>query len=190
MDVFKAIHERRSVGRVKDTIVDRSLIEKILEAGIWAPNHHRTEPWHFFVMTGEGRRALGDVFADIAKEAMDDPTSPENVKKLERMTEKPFRAPVVIGVAAKPSNLDRVIEIEELSAVHAAVQNMLLATHALGLGAIWRTGKRCYDQKVKDLFGLEEKDHIVGSLYIGYPDIVMKTPNKTAVKEKTKWIDS
>ena len=189
MDVFKAMKERRSVGKVKDTPVDRALIEQILEAGIWAPNHHRTEPWQFFVMTGEGRRALGNAFADIAKELMDDPSTVENAGKLEQMEAKPFRAPVVIGVAAKPSQLERVVEIEELAAVHAAVQNMLLAAHALGLGAIWRTGKRCYHKKVKDVFGLDDKGQMVGFLYIGYADIDMKTPKKTAAKDKTTWIE-
>ncbi len=43
MDVFKAIRERRTIGRVKDIAVPREQIEQLLEAGNWAPSHHATE---------------------------------------------------------------------------------------------------------------------------------------------------
>jgi nitroreductase len=51
--------------------------------------------------------------------------------------------------------------------VSAAVQNMLLAAHALGYGAIWKTGAAAYDNDVKATFGLEPADHIVALIYVG-----------------------
>ena len=45
MNVKEAIRDRRSIGKVKQDSVDKSLIEEILEAGVWAPNHCHTEPW-------------------------------------------------------------------------------------------------------------------------------------------------
>lgn len=188
MDIFEAIHERRSIGKVKDKPVEDELIEKILEAGTWAPNHFNTEPWKFYVLKDEGRRPLGRTLADIAKEDMEDPTTPECQAKLERIEQKPFRAPVIITVAVTPSDQDKVIPIEEVGAVNSAVQNMLLAAHGLGLGAIWRTGKPTYHPKMKNLFGLREQDEVLGFIYIGYPEQKKEKGTRTPFQEKTTWI--
>ncbi|WP_100399991.1 nitroreductase family protein [Bacillus sp. FJAT-44742] len=188
MDVLEAIKTRRSTGLVSQEPVPESLIEQILEAGTWAPSHHQTEPWKFFVMTGEGRKPLGEVLADIAKEGMDEPSSEENVKKLEKTKEKPFRAPVVIAVAVEPSDNPKAIQVEEYGAVFAATQNMLLAAHALGLGGFWRTGKPCYHSKMKKLFGLSENGDILGFLYIGYPQKKNPEGKRRPYHESTKWI--
>jgi len=190
MDIFEAISQRRSIGKVKPDPVEKEKIEKLLEAATWAPNHHYTEPWKFFVLTGEGRRPLGRTLAEIAKENMDDPTTEENQEKLKKAEEKPFRAPVIITVAVTPSDNPKVIDIEETAAVSAAIQNMLLAAHALGLGAIWRTGKPAYHAKMKQLFGLREQDEVLGFIYIGYPDIPQREGKRVSFREKTKWIET
>jgi nitroreductase len=190
MDIIDAIQNRRSIGKVKADPVDKALIEKLLEAAIWAPNHYYTEPWRFFVLTGEGRRPLGRVLAEIAKEKMDAPFTEGNQEKLQKAEQKPFRAPVVIAVAAVPSDDPRVIPLEEIGAVNSAIQNMLLAAHALGLGAIWRTGQPAYHSKMKELFGLREKDEVLGFIYVGYPDTSGPSVRRTPFQQKTKWIDS
>ncbi|MGO4887351.1 nitroreductase [Anaerobacillus sp. MEB173] len=189
MDVFEAIRQRRSIGKVKPDPIEKEKIEKLLEAATWAPNHFHTEPWKFFVLTGEGRRPLGRTLAAIAKESMDDPSTTENQAKLKKAEEKPFRAPVVIAVAVIPSDNPKVINIEEVGAVNAAIQNMLLAAHALGLGAIWRTGKPTYHSKMKQLFGLREQDEVLGFIYLGYPDMSPLKGKRVSFTEKTKWIE-
>ncbi len=191
MNIWEAIRGRRSIGKVKDELVPREQIEKILEAATWAPSHFQTEPWRFFVLTGEGRRPLGGVLAEIAAEKMDDPSTEVNQARLEREKAKPFRAPVVIAVAASPQvDNPKVIGSEELAATAAAIQNMLLAAHALGLGAIWRTGAVAYHPKIKELFGLEEKDHMLGFVYLGYPDMDPPHKERTSYQEKTVWIET
>ena len=62
MDVMTAIKTRRSIGKVKSEPVPKEMIEMILEAGTWAPCHHQTEPWRFFVLTGDARNGLGETF--------------------------------------------------------------------------------------------------------------------------------
>ena len=62
MDVMTAIKTRRSIGKVKSDPVPKEMIETILEAGTWAPCHHQTEPWRFFVLTGDARNGLGNTF--------------------------------------------------------------------------------------------------------------------------------
>lgn len=190
MELIEGIRSRRSIGQVKDQPVPRELIEQILEAGTWAPNHFMTEPWKFFVLTGDGRLKLGDALADIAIEGLGDPNHPDVQQKAEQARAKALRAPVIITVVVTPSSEEKVFRTEEFGAVHAAAQNMLLAAHALGLGAIWRTGAPAYHPKMKQLFSLGEKDEIVGFIYIGYPkDDVKKEGKRTDFREKTVWWD-
>lgn len=188
MEIYEAIRNRRSIGKVKPDSVDRAVIEMLLEAATWAPNHHHTEPWKFFVLTGEGRRPLGSVLAEIAREEMKEPDTDENQYILRKQEEKAFRAPVVIAAVVTPSDNQSVIEIEEIGAVSAAIQNLLLAAHAQGLGAVWRTGKPTYHPKMKELFCLNEGDTMLGFIYIGYPDMEQPQSNRTHFKEKTIWI--
>jgi nitroreductase len=187
MDVLSAIKTRRSIGKVKQDPVPKGMIETILEAGTWAPNHYRTEPWKFFVMTGDGRNNLGEVLGEIAIEGME--SSIEREDKRKRAEAKPLRAPVVIAVAVSPSDNPKVILKEEYAAASAAVQNMLLTAHSLGLGAIWRTGKPTYHPKVQQLFSLQGSEEVVGFIYIGYPDLQAPIAKRIPFQQKTVWIE-
>ena len=189
MDVLTAIMSRRSIGVVKPDPVPTELINKILDAGTWAPAHHRTEPWRYFVLTGEARKRLGKTFASIAEKTLEDPKSEASRKRLEREEQKPFRAPVIIAVAVEPTINEKVFVKEEYAAVNAAIQNMLLATHALGLGAIWRTGSVCYSNEVKQLFGLSADSEMVGFIYIGYPNMKELQGKRKHFSEVTTWCD-
>lgn len=189
MDAIEAMRTRRSIGRVTEQEVPKDLIEKIIETATWAPNHFRTEPWRFFVLTGDGRKPLGEVLARIAARNMEDPTTEENIAKLEKARNNPFRAPVIIAVAVEPSDNPKAILQEEYAAVNAGVQNMLLAAHSLGLGAVWRTGKPCYDREISNLFSLSEKGEVIGFIYVGYPDMTPPPRKRKSVDEVTKWIN-
>lgn len=189
MEVIEAIKTRRSIGKLKDHMVPKNLIEKIIEAGTLAPNRYLTEPWRFFVITGEGRNSLSKVMCDIVISSGIDIESEEGKKKFEKERNKPFRAPVIIAVAAEVVENGKALRLEELGAVYAAIENMLLAAHGLGLAAYWKTGKACYDYKMKEFFSLNEKDEVLAFIYLGYGDMVKNTPHKKAIAELTKWID-
>lgn len=190
MDVLKAIRTRRSVGRVKPDPVEQDKINVVLEAATWAPNHHRTEPWKFFVLRGEGRRPLGRTLAKIAQEESKAEGGADE-QKIKQAMQKPFRAPVIIAVACIPHlENSKVHKIEEQAAVSAAIQNMLLAAHSLGLGAIWRTGRQCYHPEMKKLFGLGPEDELLGFIYLGYPEADPPSRERTSYVEKTVWIDT
>lgn len=189
LEVIEAIKTRRSIGKVKDEQVPKELIRDIIQAGIWAPNRYLTEPWRFFVISGDGRKKLSQVMEEIAFQSAKDPDSEEGKKKLEKERNKPFRAPVIIAVAAEITENEKVIRLEELGAVYAAVENMLLAAHGLGLAAYWKTGKACYSPKMKEFFGLKDKDEVLAFIYIGYADMDKKPPHKKTADELTKWIE-
>lgn len=188
MQVLEAIETRRSIGKVKDTMVPKEIIEKIIEAGTWAPNRYLTEPWRFFVISGDGRNALSQVMVDIARASGADENTEEGKRKIEKEKNKPFRAPVIIAVAAEVTENGKALRIEELGATYAAVENMLLAAHELGIAAYWKTGKACYHNKMKEFFGLKDKDEVVALIYLGYADMEKKPAPRRAISELTKWI--
>jgi nitroreductase len=189
MNLEEAIRERRSIGLVKPDEVDEALIEKLLEAAVYAPNHHMTEPWCFYVLQGNGRAILGHAYADIAGEFLEDPFSEANIAALKKHYDKAFRAPVIIVAVSEATDSPKVDRREEIAAVHAAVQNMLLQAHALGLGAVWRTGAPAYHPFMKNAFGLRDEHDVVGFIYIGHPvkSLAVRTP--TSYKSKTVWLN-
>jgi nitroreductase len=189
MQLGEVIRNRRSVGVVKQDAVDKDKIEKLLQAAVWAPNHRVTEPWRFFVMSGDGRGVLGRALVQIASEKLDVANTLENQAQLKKQYDKAFRAPVVIAVAAVMQENGVLERTEDLAAVHAAMQNMLLTAYSLGLGAIWRTGEPAYHPITKAAFGLQDKDEIAGFLYLGYP---LKPPHvrkMPSYADKTKWYE-
>lgn len=189
MDVIDAIKTRRSIGKVKDDPVPSDCIEKILEAGTYAPNHYRTEPWRFFVISGDSRKKLGAVLEEIARIENTDLEPDEWNKRAEKARNNPLRAPVIIAVGVDPSDKKNVIVKEEYAAVCSAIQNMLLTAHSLGLGAIWRTGAVAYHDRVKKFFGLTPKGEMAGFIYIGYSDLTTKAVKKTSFENFTEWMN-
>ncbi|TVR70786.1 MAG: nitroreductase [Sphaerobacteraceae bacterium] len=187
--ILDAINNRRSVGKVTEEIPPTEHIQTMLEAAITAPNHHHTEPWRFFVLTGDARLGLGDALVEDRLSGEEDPSSiPEAV--IEKTRQKPLRAPVVIGVAVQPQQRAKVWEVEEVCSTAAAIQNMLLAAHSLGLATMWRTGDPCYSEPVKQFFGLGEEDTLLGMIYVGYPASEPAARNRTPVDQVTTWWDS
>jgi nitroreductase len=188
-ELFQLIRGRRSIGRVKETAVSKECVMKLLAAGTWAPSHHQTEPWKFFVLEGESRNRLGEVLAEIYKQNLkESPLTEEEKRKMELQKKKPLRAPVIITIAAVPSDKPQVVHREEMAAACCTVQNMLLAAQALGLGAIWRTGEATYHPLMKQFFGLREEDEVLGFIYLGYPDMPVKEGKRISVEDKTVWM--
>lgn len=173
--------------QVAPDLPPRELIEEILRAGASAPNHHRTEPWRFVVLAGDERNSLGEVMADVLRPTLPDPHSEEGQRLLDKQRAKPLRAPIIIVAACVPSNAPKVVAMEELMAVAAAAENMLLAADALGLHAMWRTGPAAYAPEVKRFLDLPGEASIVAFLYIGYP-LLPRVPRKVRpVDAYTTW---
>jgi nitroreductase len=188
MDVIRAIETRQSIGRVKQDPVPKALIERILESAVHAPNHRLTEPWRFHVFTGKGRGELARARAEIARLQAEAEGEDEEMAagRISRERKKAFRAPVVIAVICEAGR-DEVESLENYAACAAAVQNMQLTAHALGLATMWRTGAVAYHDHMREFFGLEEGDRMVAHLYVGYPDMAERPRRRQPAKEKTVW---
>jgi len=171
MEALEAIRTRRSVGKVRPERPPRELVEQVVEAATLGPNHHLTQPWQMFVLAGRERERLGEAMAQALRARLKQPPaeSAQLAALLAAERAKPLRAPVVIAVAMRHVEHPKAIEPEDLLAVAAGVENLLLAAHALGLGAIWRTGEAAHDPRLAGFFGLGPRDRLVGFVYLGYP---------------------
>lgn len=185
MDALEAIRTRHSIAKVKTDPVPRALIEKLLDAAVQAPNHHSTRPWRFVVLTGSGRERLGEAMAQSLKKQK--PDLPDSALDIERA--KPLRAPLLIAVGMEKSSDPRVLEIEDVCAVAAAVENLLLAAHALGLGAMWRTGKAAEDPLVKQFLGIALDAPLIGFVYVGFPDVHPDFADRPSFEIRTVWME-
>ncbi len=183
MDLFDAIHNRHSQGKVKPDAVARELIEKLLDAAAQAPNHFKVRPWRFVVLTGDSRNRLGDVMSASQRDRKPDLPA----EALDKTRALPLRAPVIIAVGVDKPTEEKVLEIENIAAVSAACQNILLAAQALGLGAIWRTGEWARDAKVKEFLGFSPDHHIIGFIYVGYPEFETETTPRPSFEDRTVW---
>ena len=184
MDIFEAIHTRQSIGKVRPEPVPRELIERMLSAAAQAPNHYKVRPWRFVVLTGAARERLGDAMVEALRKRK--PNADEETLAKERR--KPLRSPVLIAVGVDKPSLDKVVDIENVCATAAAVQNLLLAAHALGLGAMWRTGNAAYDPDVKAFLGFAPDQHVIGFVYVGHPESEPTPPNRPSHEDRTVWM--
>lgn len=166
MDAIDAILGRRTVPQAKmaGPGPDAAALQRILEAGLAAPDHGKLRPWRFLVVQGESRRRLGELFVEglLASE----PHAP--AEAVEKQRTAALRVPVVIVVIARiDMGQGKIPEIERVTSAAAAAQNMLIAAHAMGFAGKWSTGRNAYDPKIKDGLGLAPADHVVGYLYLG-----------------------
>ncbi len=162
MDALKAIATRRSFAKLSSPAPSDNDLQLMLDAAMRAPDHKELRPWRFVIMRNDALPEFGEVNAQALRKREPDATEGQ----LDKERNKPRRAPVVIAVAAV--HIDRKLPfVEVLCSAAAATQNLLLACHALGYGAIWRTGDGAYDPTVNEWLGLAPADQIVGLIYIG-----------------------
>ncbi|WP_126595205.1 nitroreductase family protein [Dictyobacter aurantiacus] len=186
--IFETIKRRRSIGKMTDQVPTHEQVERILEAATHAPNHHKTEPWKFFVVSGKARVEMGDVMAQALAERHKDEPHLCTPASLDKERNKPLRSPILIAVASKAPEQGNVLAIENIEATAAAVQNMLLTAEEMGLAAMWRTGDAAYDPRVKRWFGLAPEDQLVAFVYLGYPAIQASERHPAPADNKTVWL--
>ena len=166
--VLDAIEARRSIGRLTPDRPSRSQVEAVLNAAIYAPNHHNTHPWRFAVLAGDARRSAGEALAASFDRRVTNAGGTVDPAMRDNESAKFLRAPVVIVVAVEPTPGEPLDE--EVAAGAAAVQNMLLAAHSIGLATVWRTGGAVRDPHAAADFGFASQAVIIGFVYLGTPD--------------------
>lgn len=176
MDALQALLSRQSIGKLSEPAPTPEQRQRMYRAALRAPDHARLRPWRFLEIAGEGRHALGDLFVCLLQEAKPDAATDE----VDRERQKPLRAPLIIVVIARLQDHPKVPQWEQLLSAGCAAHALLLAAHAQGLGAIWRTGPPAEDARVDAALGLQAGERIVGFLYVGTPAgraPALETPN-------------
>jgi nitroreductase len=163
MDAIEALNTRSTAKTFGDIAPSKEHLAIILQAAVRAPDHGRLRPWRFMLIEGEQRRKLGELLAESALRRV----PALGAGDLQRERDKALRAPLIILVAARIVPGTKVPAIEQLLAAGSAAQNILLALHALGYAAAWKTGEAAYDTQVKKSLGLAADDHIIGFVYAG-----------------------
>ncbi len=160
------------VDRERDVPID--LIEQLCELGTWAPNHKKTWPWKFTIVTGHGRARLGEAFVDdMSEQGVGDAG-----KRAKTMT-KYTRTPVSLVVGCAPHDHPTFHE-ENRDAVSAAIQNILLGATAAGLSSFWSTAPIIDSPRALELCGFDPGDRILGIIYLGWPNGSVDTPARPA----------
>ena len=163
MQAIDALLTRHSARQLTEPAPDEAALALLLASAARAPDHGRLRPWRFVVLTGAGRERLGALLAGHLERIRPGATR----EALERERAKALRAPLILVVAAVVDEGSKVPALEQVLCAGAAAQNVMLAAHALGFGAMWKTGGAAHDAQVKSAFGLAPKDALVGFLYIG-----------------------
>lgn len=163
MDALEALHTRVSVPRVGGSPPGQEVLDNMFKAALRAPDHALLRPWRFLIVRDEARERLGELF--VKAQRVDDPGMSEAM--IEKARSKPLRAPLLIVVIAAITEHPKVPEVEQILATGAAAHGMLLAAHAQGVGAMWRTGSMAYHPVVWEGLGLDSNERIVGFLYVG-----------------------
>ena len=181
------IRGRRSVYPkmyTEEPVTDDEILH-ILENARWAPTHKKTEPWRFRVFRGKALERLGEFFAnDYVKRTPEDLYSE---RKHENMRTKPTRAGAVIGIYMLRDPEERLPEWEEIAAVSAAVQNMWLTAHALGIGSYWSTPSSIIH--ADDFVELAPGERCLGLLYLGKWEPTELPGVRQPVEDRVDWID-
>ena len=191
MELFDAIRGRKSIRRFKQTPVPDEVINKILDAGRFAPSANNTQQWKFIVI--KDREVLKKMAAAVRD--MIDRMIPhaEDEKQAQRLaaykgTYYTFfeKAPVVIAVFMEgydagtekllakmgyaAEDIARLRPNPGLQSVAAAIEHMLLAAHALGYGSCWMTGPLVAQDAFEKLLGFGKETFIAALLSLGVPD--------------------
>lgn len=179
-DLFHTMHTMRAMRRLKPDPVPDELVREILRAGTAAPNGSNRQEWGFLVVTDpEIKRQIQvfyqRAFEDIVKPHYSNAAAPagmtaeqyaRQLERVEHLTLHFHEAPVWIVACRKDG--DRQNRTAG-AGIYPAVQNMLLAARALGLGATLTTRHTNYQAESDALLGLPEGVHSFAILPIGYP---------------------
>ncbi|HKI95237.1 MAG TPA: nitroreductase family protein [Gemmatimonadales bacterium] len=185
MDILEAIRARHSIKRFTDRPVTREEIERLLETAVLAPNHRMTQPWHFYVLGPNARRAYGEALGARKARRVEDPEAARAVA--EKVAAGEAALPAMIAVSM---TLDENPEIreEDYAATMMGVENLLLAAGALGLGAHLKTGAVMDDPRARAAVGVPEGERIVAVIHLGEPAETPGPKARHAAAERTTWV--
>jgi nitroreductase len=154
MDLFDGLITRRSIRKYTGEKINEDKIIEIVKAGMFAPSANNTRPWHFIIV--DNRELLNGIM---------------EIHPYSKMLAEASHAILVCG-DEKLQNGPGYYVLD----CSAATQNILLAAHSMGFGAVWLGVEPKSDRKkaVKKIFGLPEHIQPVAIISVGVPVKVPK----------------
>ncbi len=185
MDIIDAIHARRSIREFTDREIGRDEIERLLDAAVQAPNHRMTQPWRFYVLGPESRRAYGAALGARKAKRVDDPEAAQAV--LEKVADKHASLPAMLAVSIVLDDNPEIRE-EDYAAAYMAIENLSLAAHALGLGTHIKTGAVMDDPRSREALGVPDGERVVATIELGEPAGIPDPKARVSAGELTVWV--
>ena len=161
MELIAGLYTRRSVRQFTAQPVEREQLLEIIRAGTWAPSGLNNQPWRFVIVQGSETR--------------------NNLAKLTKYHFVIEAAPACIAVFIDKSVMYH--DVKDHQAIGACIQNMLLAAHALGLGAVWLGEILKNADGVRTLLGLPEQMELMAVVALGHPAGKSHTSTRKAVAD-------
>ena len=170
--VASLITSRRTIHDFKpEPKPDSELIKEAVSVASWAPNHHLSEPWHFYLLGEETVTSICELNKTMLTET----------KGLEAAEKKYTRWMAIPGwllVTCQKSD-DAIRYQEDYAACCCAIQNLMLFLQEKGVGTKWSTGPVTRDERFYELVWVnEELENIVGLIWYGYPEDIPQTLRK------------
>lgn len=173
------IRSRRSTNMFLKQDVSMDLVREAIELARWAPNHHLTEPWHFYVLGEEKKAASVELIRTIV-------TENKNAEMGDHKAKSAAAIPGWLVVTCAKSD-DDLRGREDYAACCCAVQNILLYLSEAGVASKWTTGLITRDQRFFELLGVDaEREFVVGLIWYGYPKILPTQSRKDVAEILTE----
>ena len=183
MEFFEVIKNMRSMRRLKKDPVPLELLRKVLDAAVHAPSGQNTQAWGFLAVQDKSAKewlavhyeeAMKDRFGRL--KASDDSSYGRLIKSVQYQIDHFADTPVVVLACAKRdwpfavAEKDRVgLAPPSYGSIYPAIQNILLACRALGVGATLTTMHQMFEEKMHARFNIPEEFGVVAMIPIGFP---------------------
>lgn len=178
--VYKVIETRRSVRKYQSRNISHKILWRILNAARWAPSAHNAQPWRFIIIKDSSvKRKLAEAMArEWNKDLSRDVISPQIRERLTKSSVKQFTsAPVLVVVSLTIEEMDKYTDekrrkaeyVMAIQSVSAAIQNLLLAAHAEGLGACWFCAPLFCPKTTREVLEAPESVEPQAVITLGYP---------------------
>ncbi len=174
----EVLRGRRTINLFLQTPVPAQLVHDALESATWAPNHHVTEPWRFYLL---GRDTI-EKCLDLCEAFVGEKKGPEaGAFKRQNWAEKPGWLVVTCRVSD-----DEIRQAEDYGACCAAVQNFCLHLWKAGVGTKWTSGDILRDPRFARILGIDFGDErVVGLVWYGYPKLTPTQSRKSLAEVLT-----
>ncbi len=197
---LEVILSRSSVRWFKTEEISDEVVGKVLECGLRAPNAGGSEPWFFIVVKSPETRAqihrlLLEAHRIYATSALKKPMPKDKVDRwMEKISEGMYYAPIYIAAYAdlrRMTHNEGWTDIEKTfitQSVAAAIENILLAAHALGMGAVWLGVPLLMREAFDRILSPPEGCELQAIIALGIPSERPKTRPRRAVDEVVKFV--